>query len=99
MKKSSLLPFYLFFFFTAQPVSAGVIDDGINMIALGMDKYVVHMSENILNNSYGVTFANNSQIANYKPSQKLVYEVAAAQQVRMKLKVCKRPLLRNWFGT
>jgi hypothetical protein len=80
MKKILFITLLFILFFTAQPVSAGVIDDGINMIALGMDKYVVHMSENILNNSYGVTFANNSQIANYKPSQKLVYEVAAAQQ-------------------
>lgn len=50
------------------------------MIALGMDKYVVLKSQEILKDSYGVSFANNSETANFTPSQKLVYQVAAAQQ-------------------
>ena len=79
MKKILFFIFLLLLF--AQPVSAGAIDKGTEMIAQGIDAYFVHMSENVLKNSYGVTFANDSQIANLTPSQKLVYQVATAQQI------------------
>lgn len=76
-----ILFFIFLFLLFAQPVSAGAIDKGTEMVAQGIDAYFVHMSENILKNSYGVTFANDSQIANFTPSQKLVYQVATAQQI------------------
>ena len=78
--KLLLFLFVIFLVFTAQPVSASAIDDGINMIAGGLDKYVVMKSDEIVKDGFGITFANNSNTANYTPSQKLVYGIAAAQQ-------------------
>ena len=62
------------------PVSAGAIDNGVEMVAKGIDSYMELKAEKNLQSNFGVTFGNTSEMEDLTPSQKLVYMIGAADQ-------------------
>lgn len=72
-----------------QPVSASPLDSGVEMVARGIDKYVELRAAKNLEQNFGVSFGNNTNMENYTASQKLVYMIAAAEQNPLKLQWVK----------
>jgi hypothetical protein len=72
------------------PVSAGAIDNGVEMVAQGIDSYMELKAEKNLQSNFGVTFGNTSDMDNLTPSQKLVYMIGAAEQHPLELDWVKK---------
>lgn len=76
----TILIFILLFLQIVQPVAASPIDDGIDMVARGLERFVEYKAEQNLNQSFGVTFGDNGDMENITPPQRLVYMIGAAEQ-------------------
>jgi hypothetical protein len=76
----TIFVFILCFMATVQPVGADALSTGAEMVAKGIGAFMQGQAEQNLNQTFGVTFANDSDAAAMTPSQKLVYMIATANQ-------------------
>lgn len=76
----SILILLFFFIQIVQPVAASPVDDGIDMVARGLERFVEFKAEQNLNKSFGITFGDNGEMENLPPSKRLVYMIGAAEQ-------------------
>jgi hypothetical protein len=85
MRNSAFTILLLFIAFSIHPVSAGALDNGVEMVAQGINTYMELRAEKNLDNNFGVTFGNTSGME-LTPSQKLVFMIATAEQHPFKIK-------------
>lgn len=70
----------LLFISSVQPVSAGSVDNGKQMIVEALDEFINYKTAKVLDENYGVVFGNTSEAEDLTPAQKIVYMIATAQQ-------------------
>lgn len=82
MKNSAFTFFTLIICFISliSPVNAGAIDNGVEMVAKGIDAYMELKTEKNLQTNFGVSYGDVNDSDDLTPSQKLVYMVGAAEQ-------------------
>ena len=85
MRLCALLVFGLLALWLIHPVNASPLDDGVEMVAKGIERYLELRAEKNLEKNFGVSFGNNSDMENYTAGQKIVYMIAAAEQNPLQL--------------